>query len=57
MQTLPFEVNLRTVQNDFYEILKTEYPKFRKSTDENSQEWVRQFETLRQKILVRVKDD
>ena len=57
MQTLPFEVNLRTIQNDFYEILKTGYPKYRTSTDEDSQEWVRQIETLGQKILVRVKDD
>jgi alpha-amylase/alpha-mannosidase (GH57 family) len=54
MQTVPFEVNLRTVQNDFYEILKTEYPKVRKSTEEDSQEWVRQFETLGQTIFVRV---
>jgi alpha-amylase/alpha-mannosidase (GH57 family) len=53
---LPFEVNLRKIQNVFYTMLQTAYPEFQKKAEkeEASREWVRLFTSLGEKLYVRV---
>jgi alpha-amylase/alpha-mannosidase (GH57 family) len=56
LESLPFEVNLRRIQNLFYTVLQTAYPEFQKKAekDEAAGEWVRLFASLGEKLYVRV---
>ena len=53
-QTVPFEVQLRKVQNRYYEMLQAVYPEFRSRTDEQAQVWLGHFMTLGDKLSVYV---
>jgi hypothetical protein len=58
--SLPFQINLRDVQNRYYEILQREYPKFRERAhtgDEEAGRWVSVFRSLGEKLSVRVTGD
>jgi hypothetical protein len=54
VQTVPFEVQLRKVQNLYYEMLQSVYPEFRSRTDEQAQVWVKHFVALGEKLHVYV---
>jgi alpha-amylase/alpha-mannosidase (GH57 family) len=56
LKDLPFEVNLRKIQNLFYTVLQTAYPEFQKKAEkeETAREWVRLFTSLGEKLYVRV---
>ncbi len=56
LRDLPFEVNLRKIQNLFYAVLQTAYPEFQKKAEkeEAAREWVRLFTSLGEKLYVRV---
>jgi hypothetical protein len=56
LKDLPFEVNLRNIQNLFYKMLQTAYPEFQRKAekDEAAREWVRLFTSLGEKLYVRV---
>ena len=59
-KSLPFRINLRDVQNRYYEILQREYPKFRERAntgDEEAGRWVSLFRSLGEKLSVRVDGD
>lgn len=52
----PFEINLRTVQNIYYQVLKQIFPKIKKKArrhEKNAEEWVNLFEGLGAKIGMR----
>jgi alpha-amylase/alpha-mannosidase (GH57 family) len=56
LKDLPFEVNLRKIQNLFYAVLQTAYPEFQKRAEKEdaAREWVRLFASLGEKLYVRV---
>ncbi len=57
LQLLPFEVNTRNVQNQYYAILQNVYPKFREREnrgDETAKEWAILFRELGKRLWVRV---
>jgi alpha-amylase/alpha-mannosidase (GH57 family) len=56
LKDLPFEVNLRKIQNLFYAMLQTAYPEFQRKAEkeEEAREWVRLFTSLGEKLYVRV---
>jgi len=56
IQTLPFEVNIRKVQDIYYRLLQNVYPGFqqRAEKDQEAQIWVKVFRSLGEKLMVRV---
>jgi alpha-amylase/alpha-mannosidase (GH57 family) len=56
MQTLPFEVNLRKVQNIYYGLLQRAYSGFKDKSrkDKKTREWVKVFKALGEKLTVKV---
>ena len=52
VRSLPFEVDLRRVQNVYYQLLQHVYPIVLKEGDEASQLWVTEFAALGQKLGV-----
>ena len=57
-RSLPFRVNLRRVQNIFYEVLQSIYPEFREKAmqgDEGVAEWMDSFTSLGEKLSVCIK--
>jgi hypothetical protein len=52
--TLPFQVNLRKVQNIYYTLLQKAYPEFQRKGDDKSREWVALFKTLGEKLWLKV---
>jgi alpha-amylase/alpha-mannosidase (GH57 family) len=57
LPSLPFQVNLWKVQNTFYDLLQTVYPKVREKADrgnEKARKWIDHFSTLGEKLSVRV---
>ncbi len=57
VQSLPFEVNLWSVQNAYYHTLQNLYPEFRAKAeqgDEHAAAWAEQFRALGEKLRVRV---
>jgi alpha-amylase/alpha-mannosidase (GH57 family) len=57
IESLPFQVNLWTVQNTCYEILKSTYPKMRSKAeqgDEAASDWIRCFDALGKKLSLAV---
>jgi len=57
LPSLPFMVNLWKPQNYFYEILKSVYPAFQdkaKKGDKNARIWVNRFNSLGDKLYIRV---
>ena len=57
IKSLPFLINLRKVQNRYYEILRGVYPNFRERADtgdEEARRWVSLFKSLGEKLSVRV---
>lgn len=56
IQSLPFEVNLRKVQNIFYTLLQNIYPdmKERAKKDKKARSWVKVFRPLGEKLMIRV---
>jgi hypothetical protein len=56
LSEFPFEINLRTVQNIFFHILKKVYPRIKKKSgrrDRHAKEWVAVFQAVGQKIGMR----
>jgi hypothetical protein len=52
----PFEINLRTIQNDYYHILQQFMPQMKKKTrrrEKGAKEWIAAFRALGTKIGVR----
>jgi hypothetical protein len=51
---LPFEVNLRKVQDTYYLLLQNTYPDFREKSrkDRKSREWVKVFKALGEKLMI-----
>jgi len=57
LAALPFPVNLWRVQNTYYGLLQTAYPKMRRRQaqgDPSAQEWVVCFERLGQKLAIKI---
>ena len=57
LEDLPFEVNIRTVQNKYYAILQQTYPRFQKMIDkgnDRAEAWIKVFSSLGEKLSVRV---
>jgi hypothetical protein len=56
IQTLPFEVNLRKVQDIYYALLQNVYPGFheRAKKEKKARSWVKVFRSLGEKLMVRV---
>lgn len=56
IKTLPFEVNLRKVQNIFFNLLKQSYPGIQKraAKERKARDWVRFFRLLGEKLMVRI---
>jgi alpha-amylase/alpha-mannosidase (GH57 family) len=57
VSALPFQVNLWSIQNYFYEILQGVYVKFKgkdEQGDEEAKEWIEHFKKLGEKLYVRV---
>lgn len=55
---LPFKVNLRTAQNISYRLLQTHFPEIKQRAekgDEAASRWVRRFDSLCERISVRVR--
>ncbi len=52
VRSLPFEVDLRRVQNVYYQLLQHVYPVVLKEGDEASQLWIKEFTALGQKLGV-----
>jgi hypothetical protein len=50
VRSLPFEVDLRRVQNVYYQLLQHVYPIVAKEADEASQLWITEFAALGQKL-------
>ena len=58
LQYLPFNVNLRRVQNVCYKILQTVYPGLREKAekgDSKAREWVNHFRKVAARLSVRIK--
>ena len=49
---MPFKVDLRRVQNVYYQLLQDLYPIIAKEPDEASQLWITEFTALGQKLGV-----
>lgn len=59
IQSLPFEINLRRIQNVCYEILQRVYPEMRQEAemgDEQSLQWTAVFQDLARKLFLKVND-
>jgi alpha-amylase/alpha-mannosidase (GH57 family) len=54
LRSLPFQVNLRKVQNIYYTLLLEAYPGFQTRGDEASREWVASFKALGEKLWLKV---
>ncbi len=57
LAALPFPVNLWRVQNTYYDLLQTAYPKMRRRQaqgDPSAQEWVVCFERLGRKLAIKI---
>jgi len=56
IQALPFEVNLRKVQDLFCMLLQNVFPRFkeRSKKEKKARSWVKVFRTLGEKLMVRV---
>jgi hypothetical protein len=54
LNSLPFPLNLWKVQNLFYELKQTLYPKICERTDAESRLWLRQFADLGAKLGIAV---
>ena len=57
IRSLPFEINIRQAQNRYYAVLQEIYPQIRQrqaAGDKEAGEWVRRFQSLGQKLSVRV---
>jgi len=56
VQTLPFEVNLRKVQDIYYALLQNVYPGFQEKAkkEKKARSWVKVFRSLGEKLMVRV---
>jgi alpha-amylase/alpha-mannosidase (GH57 family) len=52
VRSLPFEVDLRRVQNVYYQLLQHVYPVIAKEGDEASQLWITEFTSLGEKLRV-----
>jgi alpha-amylase/alpha-mannosidase (GH57 family) len=60
IQSLPFEINLRRIQNICYDILQRVYPAMRRQAeagDDESGQWVRVFRDLAGKLLIKVSEN
>ena len=56
LPSFPFEVNLRTAQNIYYQILQTVYPEIQKKAkrrDKKARQWAEVFRALGEKLSVR----
>ncbi|HVS11551.1 MAG TPA: DUF3536 domain-containing protein, partial [Planctomycetota bacterium] len=51
---LPFELDLWTAQNLFWELMSGVYPEFRSRTDPAAHQWIERFRELGEKLSVRV---
>jgi hypothetical protein len=53
---LPFEVNLRKVQDIYYALLQSTYPEFRERAgkEKKARSWAKTFRSLGEKLMVRV---
>jgi len=56
LNTLPFEVNIRKVQDIYFRLFQNVYPDFaqRAKKDEEAQNWLKLFRSLGEKLMVRV---
>jgi hypothetical protein len=58
VQAFPFEINLRKIQNIFYEVLQHVHPEYRRKVQKRppkkAQEWLRLFSSLGDKLAVRI---
>jgi len=54
LKRLPFEVNLRRVQNLFYTLMQEAYPELQARKDENARAWVALFKDLAEKLWLRI---
>jgi alpha-amylase/alpha-mannosidase (GH57 family) len=54
LKRLPFEVNLRRVQNLYYTLMQEAYPELQARKDENSREWVALCKDLAEKLWLKV---
>ncbi len=57
VESLPFQVNLWTVQNSCYEVLQSVYPEMRSKAeqgDETANDWIRCFDALGKKLSLAV---
>ena len=57
IQAFPFRVDLWKIQNSYYRLLENNYPQMRRQKergDEAAQSWLNAFETLGQKLAVKV---
>jgi alpha-amylase/alpha-mannosidase (GH57 family) len=56
IKTLPFEVNLRKVQNTYYSLVRSAYPELqvRAKKEKKARQWVKVFRSLGEKLMVRV---
>lgn len=57
IRSLPFEINLRKIQNICYEILQRIYPEMRPKADggdDESLQWIRVFRDLAKKLFIKV---
>jgi Domain of unknown function (DUF3536) len=58
VQAFPFEINLRKIQNIFYEVLQRVYPEYQRKVQKRplkkAQEWLRLFASLGDSLAVRI---
>jgi alpha-amylase/alpha-mannosidase (GH57 family) len=57
VSTLPFQVNLWSIQNAYYEIVQSAYAEFKgkaEHDDEDAREWIEYFKKLGEKLYVRI---
>ena len=57
VSALPFQVNLWSIQNDYYEVVQGVYTEFKEKVehgDEGAKEWIEHFKKLGEKLYVRV---
>jgi hypothetical protein len=57
LHAFPFRVDLWKIQNSYYRLLENTYPKMRRQKeqgDDTAQAWLNSFETLGQKLAVKV---
>ena len=57
VQTLPFQPHLWKVQNLFYGLMQTLYPTLVARSDRRTQEWVREFTQLGEKLGLTLQND